>query len=163
MTLELKGFASVFNVIDAHKHVTIPGALYWRRQEPAMMLEHEGDQVGAWTRAAETMHGLYVEGVVYDRSIMRAILNRELMGLSIGFAMETIRFMEYRNRRVIARARVQEVSLTKSPSNPHCLIESVRMRGDKQWKHFPRVRVSGSRMRLRSQSAARSTEESTDA
>lgn len=161
MTLEIKGFASVYNVLDSHNHVVIPGACYWRNHEPAMLLDHEGDQVGAWQRVTETMHGLFVEGVVYDRPTIGAILRRRLVGLSIGFVMETVRIMEFKRRRVIASARVQEVSLTERPSNEHCVIERVRLRGAKEWTHYQKPPANGSRMKSPSLSAKTSIEEST--
>lgn len=150
--LEVKGFASVFNVVDALGDVVIPGALYTMAAGglPAMMFEHEGNQVGAWTRMTETLHGLYLEGVIYEDWVRRMVEAGSVVGLSIGYRSKRTR--GYKGRRVIVRGELLEVSIVTNPANQSCLIDAYRSKGESKWTHRKQPK-KGRRTSATSQSA----------
>ncbi len=160
MTLQIRGFASVFGVVDGQGDVVVPGSLFSMSAEimPAMMVEHQGDQVGAWMRATETQYGLYFEGSIYDTAVAEKVEKSELTGLSIGYRVKRARL--YRGRRVITSAELIEVSLVTIGANQSCLIDAFRRKGAPAWT-YRKLSKNGSTTSAISISAGSSIEAST--
>ena len=113
------GYASVFNVLDAHGDRVVPQAfqgflqyLYRTQRYPPILYEHDPAHIiGQWTHMHTDEHGLWVEGV-----LTHPFLRRETAGLSMGYTHDTASYTD--DARLLRAIVVWEVSLVERPANP---------------------------------------------
>lgn len=136
---KLKGYASVFGVVDSYREVVMPGAfaasLERHKSEgdmPAMLWQHSSfAPIGVWTKMEEDAKGLVCEGqLCLDTRLgseARALLKMgALRGLSIGFSVNVEEFD--RNNKVTRLKEVDlwETSVVTFPANREAMVEEVR-------------------------------------
>lgn len=135
----VKGYASVFGVVDSYREVVMPGAfkgsLDRHKSEgsmPAMLWQHSSfAPIGVWTKMEEDAKGLVCEGqLCLDTRLgaeARALLKMgALRGLSIGFSVNVEEFD--RNNKVTRLKEVDlwETSVVTFPANREAMVEEVR-------------------------------------
>ncbi len=123
----IKGYASVFDIVDSHNDRVIRGAFREGLQNghmPKLLWQHQDDQViGAWTHIQEDDHGLYVEGRLIEdiqkaREAKALIAAGAIDGLSIGYYVKTaIKGKHNSSTRLLTAVDLIEVSLVTFPSN----------------------------------------------
>ena len=126
--IKIGGWASIFDTIDNKGEMVKKGAFEKDLKEynyRPMLFQHTDDKlpIGWWLSMKECERGLWVEGVVNDEQISSLILNRALLGLSIGY-----RPVESEKRNGILCFKVVsllEVSVTPIPLNRDCLITNI--------------------------------------
>jgi HK97 family phage prohead protease len=150
---EIEGFGSVYNTVDSHGDLLIPGAFaeavadYRSRGVPLpMFVEHSaylgGDPlpVGAWTEMEDTPTGLALKGrlIAKDHPEIKRVgelLQHKLLGgLSIAFptpAESNIRRGRGPNepRRTINKLGLVSVDLVGDPSNHKARVTALRAAG----------------------------------
>lgn len=135
----LKGYASVFGVVDSYREVVMPGAFQASLERhkteggmPAMLWQHSSfAPIGVWTSMEEDAKGLVCEGkLCLDTRLgaeARALLKMgAVRGLSIGFSVNVEEFD--RNNKVTRLKEVDlwETSVVTFPANREAMVEEVR-------------------------------------
>ncbi len=118
--LLIEGYASLYGRPDQVRDLIEPGAfarsLAWRAQ-PDMLLQHQtGSVIGRWREVKEVGTGLYVRGLVEDRTALNLIQNG-LDGLSIGF-YPLLWHREASGGRTLKEVALVEISLVSAPMHP---------------------------------------------
>lgn len=136
------GYASVFNVTDAHGDVVVPGAFrdsldQWRRRKkwPKLLWQHDPNRpVGCITHLAEDAHGLYMEAQLlldltqgHEAYVM--LENGVLEGLSIGFKPLRHRRDPKTGVRYLDTINLYEVSVVTFPANGDAQVHQVKNEG----------------------------------
>ncbi len=136
-----KGYASVFNVIDAHKEAILPGAFsrtlhIWKKRHdmPKMLWQHDTNQpIGIWHHIEENEKGLLVTGQTL-REIPRGEESYHLLksgiidSLSIGF-FSCKSFNDPTHKlKYHSQVDLVEISLVTYPANPQARILHVKDR-----------------------------------
>ena len=136
-----KGYASIFNYVDAHGDVVCKGAFLrsldrWRKKGawPKMLWQHAHDQVvGVWTNMREDEVGLFVEGkllldVEKAREAYALLQSKAVDNLSIGFRVKHSIPGRFGTREVtyLHEIDLMEVSLVTFPANEEAKILSVK-------------------------------------
>ena len=92
--MAFKGYASVFNGVDAYGDTIVPGAykntLTSRDRPIRMRWNHFGPVIGKWTKIEEDDKGLYVEGELtpghsQTKDAYASLVHGAIDGLSIGY------------------------------------------------------------------------------
>jgi uncharacterized protein len=137
----IKGYGSVFDVVDWYSEVVVKGAFAkwlakWKTLgEPLPMLwqHRSAEPIGTWTKLAEDEHGLYAEGKleleVEKAREARALLKaRALRGLSIGFDVPDDGYAYDSNAGVFLLKEIDlwELSIVTFPANEEAQVESVK-------------------------------------
>lgn len=135
------GYASVFNVTDAHQDVVAPGAFrdtlaQWKAKGtwPKLLWQHEAETpIGRITHLREDPHGLYVEGILLldvpkGREAYVLLENGVLDGLSIGFKTLRQRLDKNRGVRVLEKINLVEISFVTFPANDQAGVSQVKAR-----------------------------------
>jgi uncharacterized protein len=133
------GYASIFNVLDNHNDIVVPGAFAasldkWERQGkyPKMLWQHnQKEPIGAWYFMEEDSKGLYVEGqLLMDiqqareaYSLMRA---GAVDGLSIGYKVIKADRDTKSHVRIIKEVDLIEISVVTFAANTHAKITRVK-------------------------------------
>lgn len=153
--MTFSGYASVFNVIDAHGDMIMPGAFTesiasakktgrW----PAMLMQHGGwgvladdlNPIGIWTDLQEDEIGLATAGKLIDTArgldaykLMKSQPRPAIDGLSIGFMVKDIDRNHKPSaegpRRKITKIDLVEISPVTFPANQLAQIQSVKAAG----------------------------------
>jgi len=131
------GYASVFNNVDLHGEVVLPGAFGgslkgWSRlgKMPKMLWQHDASQpIGAWTKMVEDGYGLYVGGKIMlsaekGREAYEFLKCGAVDGLSIGY--NVVRSLKKGRARELVELDLQEVSLVTFAANPKARIERFK-------------------------------------
>jgi uncharacterized protein len=137
------GYASVFNVVDDHGDVILPGAFKKSLKKnglPKMFLAHApfamfssgaaGLPIGKYVRGEEDNHGLYVEGeLTLDMSLAKdvhaAMRHETLDGLSIGGLVRKDSWKEKNGiREIHTWDELVEVSVVTFPANRSARVEA---------------------------------------
>lgn len=136
-----KGYASIFNYVDAHGDVVCKGAFQksldrWRQKGtwPKMLWQHAQDQVvGVWTNMREDEAGLYVEGkllldVEKAREAYALLRSKAVDNLSIGFKTKQSIRGRFGTRDVTYLHEIDliEVSLVTFAANDEAKILAVK-------------------------------------
>lgn len=136
-----KGYASIFNYVDAHGDVVCKGAFLrsldrWQKKGawPKMLWQHAHDQVvGVWTNMREDESGLFVEGkllldVEKAREAYALLQSKAIDNLSIGFRVKQSIPGRFGTRDVtyLHEIDLMEVSLVTFPANEEARILSVK-------------------------------------
>jgi len=140
-----KGYASIFNYVDAHGDVVCKGAFEqsldrWQKKGalPKMLWQHAPDQVvGVWTRMREDEVGLYVEGkllldVAKAREAYALLRCKAVDNLSIGFRSKRSIRGRFGTRDVtyLHEVDLMEVSLVTFAANDEARILAVKSAAD---------------------------------
>lgn len=133
----IRGYASLFGVMDLGRDVVLPGAfrdsLQRRGAEGIRLLwQHQpSEPIGRWEQVQEDRRGLLVEGQL-DLSMPRArdlfglIQRGALDGLSIGYRSESERRDPATGIRNLERIDLWEVSLVTFPLLPQARLLDVK-------------------------------------
>jgi HK97 family phage prohead protease len=151
------GYGSVFNNVDLHRDVILPGAFSKSLERhgksgtlPAMLWQHKmSDVVGAYTKMAEDDNGLYLEGELFlDSNIPEAdkaytLMSRKAVrGMSIGFNIPKGGEDYNKEDEVweIKEIDLVEVSIVTYPANPEAQIGAVKaaMESPREFERFLR-------------------------
>ena len=124
--LLIEGYASVFGVEDLSGDVVRAGAFSGaaRNHPLPMLLQHRsGSIIGQWVRVLEDGRGLFVRGLINEKSAACLVRNG-LDGLSIGFRPRvwTIR---PGGGRLLSKIDLVEVSLVADPMLPSARFKVV--------------------------------------
>jgi HK97 family phage prohead protease len=177
---EFSGYASVFNVLDAHGDIVLPGAFRDSLNERKaagrtipMYLQHgmggDGLPVGVWRKVDEDDRGLHVEGKISGVNTDAGRLTYERLadgaygGLSMGY--RAVDFDAGKSagqpRRVLRKVNLVEISLVDDPSNPFTRVDEVKAAADNKAMLAADTIVEAMKM-FRAQSAERGLEDSDD-
>jgi uncharacterized protein len=137
---DLSGYASVFNLVDSHSDVTVPGCFSQsladhRRKgtRPKLFWSHDMySPIGSWTELHEDGKGLYVKGrlnmnIQKGREAYELLKAGDIDGLSIGYFPEDWAPDEKRphiNR--LKKVKLVEVSVVAIGSNSAALVDNVK-------------------------------------
>jgi HK97 family phage prohead protease len=144
-----EGYGSVFNNVDSHGDLILPGAfaesLAQHRAKgtmPGMYVEHGpwvgGDPLpaGAWGSIEEDAHGLKVAGKIsaletdYGRRVRALMQDGALGGLSIAYQVPPGGAVKGRNpgepSRTLKRVNLHSIDIVRDPSNAGARISSVK-------------------------------------
>ncbi len=143
------GYGAVFNNLDAHGDVIVPGAFKkslrdWakRKEMPPMLTQHGGLMitdmdaipVGVWEEMSEDDTGLAVRGRIINldtergKTIYGAMKEGALKGMSIGYRAKrfTLGTKPEEPRRKLEEIDLVEVSVVTFPANERALISGVK-------------------------------------
>lgn len=136
---EIKGYASVFNNIDAARDIVMPGAFkktlhFWKHKKkwPKMLWNHEAaNPIGTWTKMEETAHGLYVEGKILldiqrGQEVHSLLKSGAIEGLSIGYRVQESDYDPKTRTKKLTSLDLLEVSFVTFPANHEAQILSIK-------------------------------------
>lgn len=127
------GYASVYNVQDAHLEFVMPGAFSHTLQcnpIPKLLWQHDPQAlIGVWKELVEDSHGLFVKGKIFlelqkGREAYLLMKEGAVDGLSIGYI--PLKIQETYQGRYLEQIDLYEISLVTFPSNPHARIQSIK-------------------------------------
>lgn len=134
-----KGYASVFNIIDAHKEAMLPGSFSnslrkWQRagNMPKMLWQHDNTKpIGIWLQIEEDDKGLYVTGQILrclkrGDEVYHLLKNGVIDSLSIGFLPRQSHQDSSNTLRYHSDVDLVEISLVTYPANPQARILNVK-------------------------------------
>src|SRR5438093_3540749 len=134
-----EGYGSVFSIEDLGRDIVAPGAfantLAESRSEgrwPRMLWMHKAEEpIGVWREMREDARGLFVRGQLATgtqrgREVLELMRLGAVDGLSIGYAAVEASIEETTGARVIAEARLYEVSPVVFPMNTEARVTSVK-------------------------------------
>ncbi|MEL6413500.1 MAG: HK97 family phage prohead protease [Pseudomonadota bacterium] len=124
--LLIEGYASLFGVEDLSGDVVRAGAFGSVTEDRAlpMLLQHRpGAQIGQWVRLQEDGRGLFVRGLINQKSAACLVRNG-LDGLSIGFR-PLVWSLRPSGGRLLSKIELVEVSLVANPMLPSARFEVV--------------------------------------
>lgn len=136
----IKGYGSVFGVVDSHSEIVDAGAFAQslaehkrRGTRPKMFWQHSmSEPLGSWTSAVEDGRGLLVEGkinleVARGREALALLKNGDIDGLSIGYWPREFE-PDAKRPSVMRLKRVDlvEVSIVSIGSNPAATISEAK-------------------------------------
>lgn len=130
----IKGYASIFDVVDSHNDRVVRGAFTKSLQsskKPKFLWQHNDKEViGVWRILKEDDRGLYVEGELIE-SVQKAfeakalIENQAIDGLSIGYRIrKAIKGQDASSIRLLTEVDLLEISLVTFPSNQEATLSS---------------------------------------
>ena len=129
------GYARVFEVIDGHKDVILPGAfrrtIQDRGSKIKLLWQHRMDEpIGVITELREDKRGLYVEGqllldVQRAQEAYALLKSGAIDGLSIGYKVIDAE-MNAEGVRLIKEVELFEISLVTFPANVHAGITKIK-------------------------------------
>jgi HK97 family phage prohead protease len=131
-TLQIEGYASLFDVQDLGGDIVRPGAFaasLLRKGTVPMLFQHEaGEPAGVWDEMFEDRRGLFVRGRLYPdgprgRIAQRLLARGALDGLSIGF--RTIKAADMPRGRALHDIDLWEVSLVTFPMLPQARLRVI--------------------------------------
>lgn len=125
----IKGYGSVFNVLDRHNEIVEPGAFHESIAEhqkagtrPLMLWQHNHEEpIGVWEQLAEDATGLWVEGRLLQ-NVQRAqeaaalIEAGAIHGLSIGYRVVREQ-MDRSGIRHLLKLKLFEISIVSFAAN----------------------------------------------
>lgn len=137
---EFSGYLSVYHVIDAYKEQVLPGAFEvslkeWEQKGklPPILWQHNTrEPIGPFTKMLEDTKGLYVEGMLLIKEIVRAAEARALMianvisGMSIGFDTVVDEFNKQTGILSLKQIDLWEGSIVTFPANQAAQVEAVK-------------------------------------
>lgn len=132
------GYASVFNMVDSHNDVVIPGAFAQSlKQQTAVKLlwQHHADEpIGLFKTIREDARGLYVEAqlsmeVQRAREAYSLLKSGAIEGLSIGYNAVDYRIDSKTGIRNLTQLDLWEISLVTFPANQAAQVMMVKEGG----------------------------------
>lgn len=145
---KIKGFASVYDVVDSYGEIVVKGAFTRSLQEyglPAMLLQHNpSDVIGIWTSAKDSDEGLLLEGelnmdVQKAKETYSLAKQGALKGLSIGFRTKECSYADS-GVRMLEDVDLMETSIVTFPANREALITGVKSihKSEREFEKFLR-------------------------
>ena len=137
----IEGYASVFGgAPDAYGDIIAPGAFAATLTEhkragtmPLMLWGHDSSQppIGGWDDMAEDGKGLWVQGTVDLEDVMgqrvhRALKNKRMKGLSIGYEARDSEQDNKRGVRILKDVKLWEVSPVNFPAQDRARVDTVK-------------------------------------
>jgi HK97 family phage prohead protease len=124
-TFPIKGYASVFNVVDHHGDMMIQGAYdaslkrsaarISKRPIPLLWHHDPKTPIGSIKTLKEDLHGLYIEGEIHLPSPLIPLLEKGVVsGLSVGYKLHQSK--RTRGITFITKVELFEVSLVTFPA-----------------------------------------------
>lgn len=134
------GYASVFGVKDSYDEIVAPGAFAdsiseWaeRGSMPPILWQHRsGEPIGVHTTLKEDSVGLYIEGQLPVKDVVRAREAHALMkikavrGISIGFVTREDSFDRVTGIRTLKKIDLWENSIVTFAANPAAQVTAVK-------------------------------------
>lgn len=128
------GYGSVFNVVDAHKEIVVPGAFTdsLKAKQPSMLWQHRsGEPCGVYKEVREDAVGLYVEGKLALKTVRGAeayelLKIGALSGMSIGFNVREESYDRVSGINTLKKLDLWEISLVTFPANDAARITDVK-------------------------------------
>jgi HK97 family phage prohead protease len=134
----INGYASVFNVIDTHNDIIMPGAFtksinahFTGSKRIALLWQHMVDKpIGKIQQLQEDEYGLYLTAEILDnihhgREALELIKSNTIYGLSIGF--NPIKsYINNTGERIIEEIELWEISLVTFPANQWANITQLK-------------------------------------
>ncbi|MDF2964987.1 MAG: hypothetical protein K0Q51_375 [Rickettsiaceae bacterium] len=132
----IKGYASVFNVIDNHSDLIVKGAFensikkHFRDTSIKLLWQHnQAEPIGVIDELYEDEIGLFMTASINNhtqrgREVISLIQQKAINGLSIGFKIEDVDY-DKQGIRVIKKVDLWEVSIVTFPANEHAQINSL--------------------------------------
>jgi len=120
--LRISGYASFFNTYDSEGDEVRPKAFVKSLTEfhPVMLWDHNySSVVGRWDTIHEDRQGLWVEGIVLDRKVIKKVLDLNIRGLSIGYKPVRITHTPAGGS-VLHKVELSEISLVAVPMHRRC-------------------------------------------
>lgn len=125
------GYASVFNNVDSHNDIVLPGA-FKNGMANRVQLLWQHDQkiiIGKILELSETVKGLFMKAQLYldvtqGKEAYTLMKDGVLDGLSIGFEVEDYFYND--DKRYIKSAKLWEISLVTFPSNERARIIEMK-------------------------------------
>lgn len=127
-----KGYASVFNILDAHNDIILPGAFTNLEDASKIKLlwQHDATRpIGQITEAKQTEYGLFIKGRILNsiekgREAYELVSKNAIEGLSIGF--EVLDYYYDNSIRYITKLKLWEISIVTFPANEKATINEVK-------------------------------------
>ena len=134
------GYCSVFDVEDSYGDVVKAGAYAetikeWQakgKMPPVLWQHGRGDVIGVWTKLVEDEKGLYGEGQLLIKDVVKAREAHALMkhgaidGLSIGYRVRKWAYNEEDGVLELLEIDLKEISIVTFPANEDSLIDNVK-------------------------------------
>lgn len=139
----IEGYASVFGGSpDSYGDIIAPGAFANTLTEhkragtmPLMLWGHDASQppIGGWDDMAEDGKGLWVQGTVdledaMGQRVHRALKNKRMKGLSIGYETRESEEDQKRGTRLLKDVKLWEVSPVNFPAQVRAGVDAVKSR-----------------------------------
>jgi HK97 family phage prohead protease len=126
----IRGYGSVFGVVDLHGDVIVHGAFDQSKRDLMMLFGHDPNEIiGRWDTFRSDSHGLWLEGRLADtprgNEVHTLLKMGALRGLSIGFRVRASKPNTHGGRDITA-AEVWECSIVAFPANELAGVTSVR-------------------------------------
>ena len=140
------GYASTFGNEDLVGDIVVKGAFTKTLKQGAhsvmMFWQHKSDEiVGEFTKLVEDEKGLFFEGQLFLKDIVRAkeahflMLKKLIKAVSIGYRIEEKAF-DGNGARLLKQISLHEISLVTYPANPSATINSVKTINDMTEREF---------------------------
>lgn len=126
------GYASVFNFVDAHNDMILPGAFTDLNDATKIKLlwQHEASQpIGQIMEVSQSEYGLFIKGKIFQtlekgKEAYELVSKGAIDGLSIGF--EILDFYYEEEIRCISKIRLWEISIVTFPANEKATINEIK-------------------------------------
>lgn len=137
----IEGYASVFGGSpDSYGDIIAPGAFSNTLAEhkragtmPLMLWGHDASQppIGGWDDMAQDGKGLWVQGTVdledaMGQRVHRALKNKRMKGLSIGYETRESEEDQKRGTRLLKDVKLWEVSPVNFPAQTRAAVDTVK-------------------------------------
>jgi HK97 family phage prohead protease len=129
----VEGFASVFNNVDHHSDIVMPGAFAksLAKRTPVMLWQHNTDQpIGVWDDFMEQEKGLFIKGTILPTQLGNDAYTlakaKAIRGMSIGYSATKWEFDDKKGVRKLTEVELYEVSLVTFPANERATITRVK-------------------------------------
>jgi len=128
----ISGYASIFNIEDAHQDIIMPGAFSFQNKTK-LLWQHDAKQpIGICEYIAEDEYGLFIRAklsTALEKSKEAiALIKEEIIdSFSIGFFIKEFHYDENSACRFITKAELVEVSLVTFPANPLANITHIEL------------------------------------
>ncbi len=130
------GYASVYNNIDLHGDIILPGAFkHGLASKVELLWQHDPLlPIGKILELKETVKGLFVrakliEGIAKAKEVKTMLKEGVIDGLSIGFVVKD--YFYNGETRYIKSAELWEISLVTFPANPKARVQHVGLEEQK--------------------------------
>lgn len=145
---KVHGYASVFNELDEHKDIVVPGAFLEsikahkekRTERIRLLWQHDPKfPLGIITNIYEDARGLYIEAQINGRidkgrEVIELIKQEAVQGFSIGFAIE--KHEQKPKHRKILKAKLHEISIVTFPACKEARVEYCISNDEKKNKNI---------------------------
>jgi hypothetical protein len=133
----IHGYASVFNIIDQHNDIVLPGAFaesverfHSGKTIPILWQHMEDKPIGVVEKIDEDEYGLYISArilnsIKYGNEALELIRAQIICGFSIGYSVINNQIDYETDTRIISKIDLWEISIVTFPANEETLITSI--------------------------------------